>query len=116
MYSNFDYYAHTYHGALSQTEYHQHAHRAAAHIDRITSGRAAVVPRASPHYAAILQAECAVVDELALQARGGVVTSETNDGISRSYASGSAVKSNTRRIYDAAAVYLFNTGLLFAGV
>lgn len=114
MYADYNFYADTYLGTVSEPEHARLAVRAAAHIDRITFGRAKTAT--GTDLEAVKMAECAVVDELDLQARGGIVTSETNDGISRSYAAGSVVKSNTRRIYDAAAVFLQGTNLLFTGV
>lgn len=113
-YSDFAFYSNTYKGLLGAEEYSRLAVRAAAHVDRMTFGRAKTAKGADLE--AVKMAECAIVDELSTQEQGGVVASETNDGISRSFATGSVVKSSTQRIYSAAEVYLCNTNLCFAGV
>lgn len=57
---------------------------------------------------------CAVADVYAKQDAGGEVASESNHGVSRTYvASG---KSTDKQLYDAAVLYLANTGLLYRGV
>ena len=114
MYADYRFYKDTYHGAGSETEYTRLAVRAAAYVDRITFGRAQTAKESDLD--AVKMAECAIVDELVSQEQGGIITSETNDGISRSYATGSVVKSSTQRIYAAAEVFLNNTNLCFAGV
>lgn len=114
MYADFTFYQETYRGAVSESEHIRLAVRAAAYVDRMTFGRAKTAKESDLE--AVKMAECAIVDELASQEQGGIITSETNDGISRSYATGSIVKSSTQRIYAAAEVFLSNTNLCFAGV
>ena len=114
MYADFSFYKNTYHGATSETEYTRLAVQASAYVDRMTFGRAKNAQGADLE--AVKLAECAIVDELVSQEQGGIITSESNDGISRSYATGSVVKSSTQRIYAAAEVFLCNTNLCFAGV
>ncbi len=114
MYADFSFYKETYHGATPEAEYTRLAVKASAYVDRMTHGRAKTAIESDLE--AVKMAECAIVDELAAQEQGGIVTSETNDGISRSYATGAVVKSATQRIYDAAEVFLCNTNLCFAGV
>lgn len=109
MYSDYTFYAETYKGQLKEAEYERQVVRATAEIDRLTFGRAAqIAPGEMPD--AIKLAECAVIDELARQSVGGAgdIVSETNDGISRSYASG-VVRSSRQRIESAAMVFLANT-------
>ena len=113
MYADYTFYLTEYHGAASDAEYTRLSVRAAAYVDRMTNGRAKTA--VGDNLTAVKMAECAVVDELAAQEQGGIVTSESNDGISRSFAT-SVVKSNTQRIYAAAEVFLSNTNLCFAGV
>lgn len=114
MYADFTFYKNTYHGAAIETEYTRLVVRASAYIDRMTNGKAKAA--VGDDLTAVKLAECAVVDELLTQERGGIVTSESNDGISRSYATGSVVRSNVQRVYEAANVFLGNTNLCFAGV
>ena len=114
MYADYAFYKDTYRGTASDAEHARIAVRASAYVDRMTSGRAKAA--AGNDLEAVKMAECAIVDELINQERGGIVTSESNDGISRSYATGSVVLSSTQRIYAAADVFLCNTNLCFAGV
>lgn len=114
MYADYVFYMNDYRGKMSETDYNRLAVRAYAEINRITFNRAATASGADLE--AVKFAECAVVDELAAQEEGGVITSETNDGVSRSYATGTVVKSASQRIYAAAEVFLSSTNLCFAGV
>lgn len=116
MYADFAYYSGTFSGILTEAEYSRNVVRASAEIDRITSGRAKTAK--GEILEAVKMAECAVVDELSLQAIGGSgdVTSESNDGISRSYATGVVSKSSRQRIDAAAFTWLNNTNLLYVGI
>ena len=113
MYADFSYYVGAYFGKLTETEFNRLSVRAVAEIDRLTFGRASTATGASA--VSVKMAQCAVVDELAYMEQGGEITSESNDGVSRSYAAGVA-RSKSQRIADAARVYLANTNLCFAGV
>lgn len=113
MYADFPFYQNEYHGTLTEAEYTRLAVRASAYVDRMTYGRAKKA--VGDDLTAVKLAECAIADELQSQEQGGIVTSESNDGISRSFAT-SVVKSNAQRIYAAADVFLSNTNLCFAGV
>lgn len=114
MYADYTFYLAEFNGTASGAEYNRLAVRAAAYVDRMTYGKAKTAT--GDDLAAVKLAECAIVDELLAQEQGGIVASETNDGISRSYATGSVVKSATQRIYAAADVFLSGTNLCFAGV
>lgn len=114
MYTDFQFYTNEYHGGATEADYTRLAVRATAIIDRMTNGRAATATGAD--LTAVKMAECAVVDELGYLERGGDITSESNDGISRSYASGTVVKTKTQRLYSAAETWLATTNLCFAGV
>lgn len=109
-YSDFTFYQNSYKGVLTEAEYSRLVPRACAEIDRMTSGRARNVTGSIGK--AVRFAECAVVDELNYQgiAGAGDITSESNDGISRSYASTTA-KTSRQRIIAAADTYLEWTGL-----
>lgn len=113
MYADYKFYTETYCGALSEEEFKRLSVRATAEINRITINRAATATGADLE--AVKLAQCAVVDELYKIELGGDIASESNDGISRSYASGTA-RSKAQRIIEAARVYLDTTNLCFAGV
>ena len=114
MYADYTYYKDTYKGEAGEAVYSRFSTLANAHINRITNNRAKTAT--GDDLEAVKMPECAIIDELDKQASGGVIASESNDGISRTYLTGSVVKSNTQRIYSAAEVYLSSTNLLFAGV
>ena len=116
MYSDYVFYTDTYKGVLTEEEYNRYGVRAKAEIDRMTSQRAKTAT--GEVLELVKHAECAVIDELSHQAIGGSgdVTSESNDGISRSYATGAVAKSSRQRIDAAAFTWLSYTNLLFCGI
>ena len=116
MYADYAFYIGIYNGALTETEFNPLAVRATAEINRITSQRAKTAT--GEVLELVKYAECAVIDELSYQSLGGSgdVTSESNDGISRSYATGAVSKSSRQRIDAAAYTWLSGTNLLFVGV
>lgn len=113
MYADYDFYTGSFLGTLSKEEYNRLSVRATAEINRITFNRAATATGADLE--AVKLAQCAIVDELYKIEMGGDIASESNDGVSRSYASGTA-RSKMQRIVEAARVYLDTTNLCFAGV
>lgn len=108
-YSDYSFYTNEYKGTVTEAVYSRLLTRATAEIDRMTFNRARTAT--GDNLDAVKMAECAVIDELNYQGTGGAgdVTSESNDGISRSYAAGIA-KSSRQRINAAADTYLTNTG------
>lgn len=111
--ADYTFYTSTFYGKLSAEEFARLSVRAKAEVDRLTYGRAATAT--GKDLAAVKLAHCAVVDELARQEQGGEVTSESNDGVSRSYAA-ATTRSKSQRIVAEAMAYLWNTNLCFAGV
>lgn len=116
MYSDYSFYTNTFKGTLTEAEFVRFSVRASAEIDRMTSQKAKTAQ--GEILELVKCAECAVIDELSYQSLGGSgdVTSESNDGISRSYATGVVSKSSRQRIDAAAYTYLCNTNLLFCGI
>ena len=116
MYSNYTFYKDTYRGTLTEAEYERFSVRANAEIDRMTFNKAKTAT--GEDIERVKFAECAVIDELSYQSIGGSgdVTSESNDGISKSYATGAVAKSSRQRIDAAAHTWLSNTNLLFCGI
>ena len=109
-YSDYIFYTNEYKGELTEADYTRQLPRASAEIDRMTFNRAKTAT--GDNATAVKLAECAVIDELNYQgiAGAGAVTSESNDGISRSYAT-AAAQSSRQRITAAADTYLYLTGL-----
>lgn len=116
MYGDYSFYINEYQGTLTETEYKRFSVRACAEIDRITMQKAKTATGAI--LVLVKLAECAVIDELSFQSLGGSgdVTSESNDGISRSYATGAVSKSSRQRIDAAAYTWLCSTNLLYCGI
>ena len=116
MYADITFYLNEYHGKATadEEEFSRLSVIASAHLDRITLNRAKTAE--GSELEAVKFAQCAVIDELIRQEQGGIITAENNDGISRSYAVGSVVKSSTQRINEAAELFLSSTNLMFAGV
>lgn len=116
MYSDYGFYSSEYKGTLTEAEYIRFSVRASAEINRITSNKANTAE--GEELTAVKMAECAVIDELSYQSIGGNgdVTSESNDGISRSYATGTVAKSSRQRIDAAAYTFLCSANLLFCGI
>lgn len=119
-YADYTYYSTTYLGsAIASADFAALALRASAVIDRLTFDRAAVVVAADEdddQIDAIQMATCAVAEVLQSQAGAadGTIISESVGRHSVTYAQGS-VKSKERAQSDAAALYLFSTGLMYRG-
>lgn len=115
-YANYNYYLNNYEGELSQDDFERLANRACAYLDALTLNAAKAAFRRGDCTGEIQDACCAVVDAYNLNEHGGGIASETNDGISVTYlASGAARKTDEERLYNAAALYLLSTGLLYRG-
>lgn len=115
MYADYNYYLNEYRGqTLTAADFDRLGVLATAHINQITHNRARIATGEALE--AVKRAECAVMNELLRQEHGGVIASESNDGISRSYVTGSAVKTPTQRIYACVQMYLSGTNLLYVGV
>lgn len=113
VYADYIYYATTYGGnAIAETDFMRMSRQASAFLDSITFGK--VCRGDWPNDERVKDACCAIAEMLHKQERGGEVASESNHSVSRSYVTSG--KSAERRMYDAATLYLSNTGLLYAGV
>lgn len=111
IYADYSYYTQQYHGTQPEGAYHRLSRQASAYLDTLTMGRISGSLWATD--SRVQDACCSVVEELAFQEAGGEVTTANNDGYMESYATSG--KSHAARLYDAAALYLANTGLLYRG-
>jgi hypothetical protein len=116
-YANYTFYSTQFLGtAIAESDFPQLALRASAVIDQITFNRAA---DDTDNVTAIKNAMCAVAEELQRQDKSGSVdgvASESQGRYSVSYlASSNRSKSNLAKLYDAASLWLANTGLMYAG-
>lgn len=114
MYADYTFYLNDYKGQVVEADFSRLSVLATAHINRITNNRAKNATETDLE--AVKMAMCAVIDELHKQEQGGIIASESNDGISKSYVTGSVVKTATQRVYAVAELYLSETNLLFVGV
>lgn len=113
IYADYAYYIGTYCGtAVPEGEFTRLSRKASAYIDTVTHGNAEKAED-SKVKAKLSDACCAVVEELYQQEQGGEIASESNHNVSRTYVTSG--KNAQRRMYDAAVMYLANTGLLYAG-
>lgn len=114
MLADYDFYRETYHGKMSQEDFERLIFRASIYVRRLTFGRdeAVVNPRLETM---VHMAQCAVADAMELNERGGGTIAETNDGVSVTYAVSKSTVTEAQRLYQAAALYLSSTGLMFQG-
>lgn len=114
VYATYDYYMTDYYGSMLEDDFNRLSRQATAYLDLITFGRIDATVTAGN---AVQDACCAIADTYLLNEQGGGIASETNDGISVNYVSGASnTKTDGQRLYEAAALYLGHTGLLYRGV
>lgn len=115
-YADYDYYLNNYEGELSQDDFERLANRACAYLNALTLNAVKAAFKRGEYVTEIQDACCAVVDAHSVNEHGGGIASETNDGISVTYLASSATKkTDEERLYNAAALYLLPTGLLYRG-
>lgn len=122
---SYEWYKTTYGGELDEVTFSRLAAQAVLFVDAMTEYRLSLrwASLADSVRTAVMSAVCAYVDQANIEESGGPVSSETNDGISRTYvaggASGSGASKNAGtaqgRLSDAIRLYLAPTGLLFRG-
>ena len=113
---DFKYYSEVFHGRMNKADFERLAVYASAYLDELTMGRLSDGLDADMEDRA-KKAFCSVADAYKLNEQGGGVASESNDGISVTYVSGvGGAKTDGRRLYEAAALFLGPTGLLYRGV
>ena len=110
---DYSFYTGVFHGTMSEAEFARCAVFASAYLDTVTMGRCSGT-LSEDVAARVKLAFCAVADAHGQNERGGDVAAEANDGVSVSYRS--AETTAAQRLYDAAAVHLAPTGLLYRGV
>lgn len=113
IYADYDFYLNDYAGTeISTADFPRLSRQASAYIDTITYGNAEKATD-SKVIAKLSDACCAVAEVMYTQEQGGEVASESNHSVSRTYVTSG--KSASNKMYDAAVIYLSNTGLLYAG-
>lgn len=115
IYADFSYYKDTYCGEMAEGDFKRLSRSASAYLDSITFDRIPSVTDEKITEKA-REACCAVADAILLN-ENGVVSQESNDGISVIYTRDvSNTLTDEERLYQAAVLYLGSTGLLYRGV
>lgn len=113
IYADFSYYKDTYCGEMAEGDFKRLSRSASAYLDSVTFDRIAAVAD-EKIMERVREACCAVADALLRKEQRDGIAAETNDGVSVTYATEG--KTDEERLYQAAVLYLGNTGLLYRGV
>lgn len=113
IYADFSYYKDTYCGEMAEGDFKRLSRQASAYLDSVTFDR---IPSVTDEriMEKVREACCAVADAILQKEQRDGIASETNDGISVTYTTEG--KTDEERLYQAAVLYLGNTGLLYRGV
>lgn len=115
IYADFSYYKDTYCGEMAEGDFKRLSRSASAYLDSVCFDR---IPSVTDEkiMEKVREACCAVTDAILLN-ENGVVSQESNDGVSVIYTRGvSNTLTDEERLYQAAVLYLGSTGLLYRGV
>ncbi len=113
---DYSFYTGTYKGTMPEADFNRFAIKASAYLDRVTYNRLADVTDVGILDLAKL-ACCSAIDAMLAIERAPGVKSESNDGISVTYAEGSSLaKADGQRLRDAVGLFLGGTDLLYRGV
>ena len=110
IYADFSYYKDTYCGEMAEGDFKRLSRQASAYLDSVTFDRIAAVTD-EKIMEKVREACCAVTDMLLQKEQRDGIASETNDGISVTYTTEGST--DEERLYQAAVLYLCNTGLLY---
>lgn len=118
VYTDYEFYIHTYRGtAIAAEDFTRLAQRASAVIDQVTYNRAGPIVEAATDEDKIEKIElatCAVADEMqTMDESGGVVQSESIGRHSVTYATPRAEQT---RLINVARTHLWSTDLLYRGI
>lgn len=111
---DYEFYVQTFKGKMDEADFERLNVKASAYLDRVTFGR---INDSLPEdvQQKVRLALCEVADTFLLNEQGGGIASETNDGISVTYVSGSKALTDAQRLNSAVSLYLGGTGLLYRG-
>lgn len=107
--TEYEFYTEKYGGTLPKADFERLRGRAMSYLVSVTLGKVQYVQ--DPLRRQVDMAVCALVDVIHKQESGGDVTSESNDGISVTYAS-KVQQTEQKQLYEAASAYLAWTGLM----
>lgn len=110
MKASYEFYTKEFCGRVPQSDFLRLSVKAAAYLTQLTAGRVnAALPAAMAD--SVQYALCEVIDAMA-ENETAEIASESNDGASVSY---KREVSSAQRLYNAAALHLASTGLLYRG-
>lgn len=109
-YADYTFYRETYKGQMREEDFAIQSERASEYIDFITRNRA------HENDFAVQMACCAVAEEEQTLSEIGDLSSVTTDGLSMSFGGRMSDTGRSRRLYQAAEIYLASAGLLYMGV
>lgn len=112
--TDYVFYTSDYGGSLPEEEFSRLCGRASAYLVSITLGKSGLPNLPETVRKSVDMALCAVVDAMHKAENGGEIASESNDGISVTYAA-KVQQTEQQRLYDAASTHLAWTGLLYRG-
>ena len=115
VYADYAYYSKEYGGTMQEADFKRLSRQASVYLDRATFERIAA-GQPEDVMEKVRDACCAVADACLTNEQGGGIAAETNDGISVTYVAGVGSKTDGQRLWEAAALYLGHTGLLYRGV
>ena len=111
--TDYAFYHGEYGGTLPEEHFVRLRCRASAYLASITLGKSGIRTLPKQVLQSVNMALCAVVDAMYKAENGGDISSETNDGISVTYAARTGTAE--QRLRNAAAPFLSGTGLLYRG-
>ena len=111
---SYAFYTSDYGGKLPNEEFERLQKRASAFLSALTLGRSDSETLLPFQRKMVQMAVCAVADAIYEAENGGQIVSESNDGVSVSYAE-KVQQTDEKRLYDAAVQYLASTGLMYRG-
>lgn len=114
LYADYTYYKETYGGTMAEADFKRLSRQASAYLDAVSFDRIREVTEEET-LAKVTDACCAVADAYFLNENGGGIAAETNDGVSVTYVNGTGSHTDEERLYQAALLYLGQTGLLYRG-
>lgn len=112
--ADFTFYCDVYGGMLAEKDFNRLRGRASAYLSSLTLGKSCLDTLPEAVRKSVDMALCAVIDAMHKAENGGEIASESNDGISVTYAV-KAQQTPQQRLYDAASSHLAWTGLLYRG-
>lgn len=112
--TDYSFYSTVYGGKTPEADFNRLVHRATASLSALTMGRSDSANLKDPIPQFVELAICEIVDVYYKAEQGSDVVSESNDGMSRTYAA-KVQRTEEQQVLAAASKHLAWTGLLYRG-